>query len=593
MFAAVGPLIRRSVARGLDATASSRDDAPMATHVDEAQGLLRESRAAMAGTRWEEARVAAERAAALEPEDPEILEAWGEAAFFSGHRDGTFEAGERAYRRYRELGDDVGSARIAILIANASYDFTGDIPVARGWIGRALRWLEGAEPSRELAFVYGFDGHLAIFREQRPTHALARAEQAADIARSLGDIDMEMTAVALQGLAHSSMGQVDTGTALLDEACASLMAGEVEDPLLGSLILCYVVAACDRTRDFERADTWCRAMTDMCVRWSIDSMVASCRTQYASVLFSRGTWDEAEVELETAAASLGAERPGMAADAIVRLGELRRRQGRTEEAESLSSQADSHTHRAQAYPRVLLLRGGLALDRGAPAVASKLAKRYLRAVDPEDHALRVPGLELEVRAAIVAGTIDDRTDEALEELREAAFSVGTLPLRGSASFAEGAVAGARGDAERAKAALEDAVDLFLRAGTPFEEAEARAALASTLAGMGDGAQAEAEAEAAERTFARLGATESAARAAALIHAGPPVAPRDPAGLSRREREVLGLVASGASNEEISTVLFLSIRTVERHVSNIYAKLGVSGKTARVIAAEHAHRLGLI
>jgi LuxR family transcriptional regulator, maltose regulon positive regulatory protein len=572
---------------------SSRDDAPMATHVGEAQELLRESRTAMSATRWDEARDTAERAARLEPEDPEILEAWGEAAFFSGHRESTFDAAERAFGRYRELGDDLGSARVAILIANASYDFTGDIPVARGWIGRALRLLEGAAPSRELAFTYGFDGHLAIFREQRPAHALERAEQAADIARILGNIDMEMTAVALQGLALTTLGQVAAGAALLDESCASLMSGEVEDRLLGSLILCYVVAACDRTRDFDRADAWCRAMTDLCTRWSIDAMVASCRTQYASVLFSRGTWDEAEVELETASASLSAERPGMAADAIVRLGELRRRQGRTQEAESLSGQADSHAHRAQAYPRVLLLRGGLALDRGAPAEASKLARRYLRAVDPGDHALRVPGLELEVRAAVASGRIDERTEEAVNELRVAASSIGTLPLRGSASFAEGIVFETRGDAERAKAALEDAVDLFVRAGTPFEEAEARVALASVLGGMGDGRQADAEAEVAERTFARLGAARDAARAAAMIHAGPPPSARDPAGLSPREREVLALVASGKSNEEISQDLFLSVRTVERHVSNIYAKLGASGRTARVVAAEHARRLGLV
>ena len=564
----------------------------MATHVEEAQDLLRKTRAAMAATRWDEARVAAERAALLDPDDPEILEAWGEAALFSGHRKNTFDAGERAFRRYRELGNGPGAARVAILIASASYDFTGDIPVARGWIARALRVLEGAQPSRELTLIYGFDGHLAIFREQRPAHALERAELAADMARALDDVDLEMTAVALQGLALSSLGRVDTGTALLDEACAALMSGEVADPVLGSLILCYVVAACDRTRDFERADAWCRAMTDLCTRWSIDAMVASCRTQYASVLFSRGTWDRAEAELEAASASLGAERPGMAADAIVRLGELRRRQGRIDEAEALSRQADSHAHRAQAYPRVLLLRGGLALDHGAPAEASRLAKRYLRAVHPKDHAMRAPGLELEVRAAVASGTIDGRTDEAVRELREAASSVGTLPLRGSASFAEGTVYGTRGEADRAKDALEDAVDLFLSAGTPFEEAEARAALASVLAGIGDEAQAKAEADAAQRTFERLGATGSATGGAALIHAGPPAAVRDAAGLSPREREVLARIASGRTNVEIAGDLFLSVRTVERHVSNIYSKLGASGKAARVVAAEHAHRLGL-
>ncbi len=141
-------------------------------------------------------------------------------------------------------------------------------------------------------------------------------------------------------------------------------------------------------------------------------------------------------------------------------------------------------------------------------------------------------------------------------------------------------------------ALEDAVDLFVRAGTPFEEAEARAALATVLAGAGDDVRAEEEASAAEQTFVRLGAAAGAARAAALVHAGPrPTA--DPAGLSPREREVLSLIAAGRSNDEIAKELYLSVRTVERHVSNIYAKVGVSGKAARVVAAEHARRLDLV
>ena len=564
----------------------------MTERVAGVEELLRESREAMAGTRWEEARVAAEAADRLRPDDAEILEALAEASLFCGRRDATFDAGERAFRRYRELGDDHGAARLAILIANASYDFTGDIPVARGWIGRALRLLEGTAPSRELANVYGFDGHLAIFREHRPAHALERAEQAAEISRSLGDLAMEMTAVALQGLALSTLGEVARGTTLLDEACASVMSGEVEDHLLGSVILCYVVAACDRTRDFERADAWCRAMTDLCTRWSIDAMVAACRTQYASVLLSRGTWGQAETELEAASASLGAERPGMAADAVVRLGELRRRQGRVEEAEALARQADADAYRAQAYPGVLLLRGELALDRDAAAEASELARRYLRSVEPADRARRAPGLELAVRSAVAAGATGSEIDEVVTELHEAAEAIGTMPLRGSARFADGVVRAARGDAEGARASFEDAVDLFVRAGTPFEEAQARAALASVLSGAGHDERAGVEASEAERTFARLGAPASAARAAALLHAGPPSTP-DPAGLSPREREVLALLATGRSNEEIATQLFLSIRTVERHVSNIYAKVGASGKTARVVAADHARKLDLV
>ena len=60
-------------------------------------------------------------------------------------------------------------------------------------------------------------------------------------------------------------------------------------------------------------------------------------------------------------------------------------------------------------------------------------------------------------------------------------------------------------------------------------------------------------------------------------------------LSRRELEVLELVAAGLTNEEIATRLYLSIRTIERHLSNIYVKLGVSGKSGRAAAAARFSR----
>jgi DNA-binding NarL/FixJ family response regulator len=63
-------------------------------------------------------------------------------------------------------------------------------------------------------------------------------------------------------------------------------------------------------------------------------------------------------------------------------------------------------------------------------------------------------------------------------------------------------------------------------------------------------------------------------------------------LSRRELEVLQLLAAGKTNNEVADALFISVRTVERHISNIYAKIGASGHSARVVAASYASRYGI-
>jgi DNA-binding NarL/FixJ family response regulator len=555
-------------------------------YVTEATDLVTLGRVALSETRWEDARDRFDKAVELSPEDPVALEGVAEACTWTGDAGEAFRAGNEAFRRYQNRGDDLSAGRVAILLGNAAYDFRGDIAVARGWAHRAKRLLEPIGPTEELAVAHAFDAHLAIFRERDPVRALEEARAAAVVARQVRDVETEMASLALEGLALTSLGHVTEGTALLDEASTALMAGQVTSPLIGSVLLCYVVAACDRIRDLERADAWCRAMTELCERWSIDGMVAACRTQYAGVLLSRGTWDEAEAELRTAADLLRVSRPGMAADAIVRLAELRRRQGRAAEAEALCREADADPFRAQAYPAVLLVRGELALDRGDRAEAVDLADRYLRSVPSEDRALRAPGLELAVRSAAAS-----RADVApVDELRESAAAIGTLPVLGAARFAEGVWLASKGGLLAAKATLEDAVDLFLKARTPYEEARARAALAHALAAAGRSSLAEQEASAARDGFLKLGARGDADRAAAILHAKIPAA--EPAGLSRREREVLRLLARGLTNQEIAADLVLSVRTVERHVSNIYAKVGASGRAARVVATDYAHTHGM-
>ena len=284
------------------------------------------------------------------------------------------------------------------------------------------------------------------------------------------------------------------------------------------------------------------------------------------MLLWHGDWEPAERELTAAVQELGAIGPGRSVDALARLAELRRRQGRTREAAELLAQATPHRSHA-------LVEGLIALDRCDVAVASAAAARFLRRIGEADRFERVAGLELMVRAAVSGGDLEAARGAA-GELAAISVATPTAPLRAAAMLAEGRVAAARGDAE-AVALLEDAADLFDAAGGRYEAALARLELAAM--------------ERVAREVARAPRTEARARDV-LRELGARL-PEPAGGLSPREAEVLRLVALGRSNDEIAREL-VNTRTVERHVANAYAKIGASGRTARAVATAWAHAHGI-
>jgi DNA-binding NarL/FixJ family response regulator len=256
----------------------------------------------------------------------------------------------------------------------------------------------------------------------------------------------------------------------------------------------------------------------------------------------------------------------------VRLAELRRRQGRTEEATALIAQATHH-------PLAVLCRAAMALDRGDAVEAADGAARYLRLMG-EAQTERALGLELVVGAQALAGRPSEAA-AAARELRAIADAAATASLLGAASHAEGLVLLAEGDRDGAREAFEDAVELFGRAGLPFESARARVDLAGALRALGREDAAVHEFEHALESFAALGAAGEERRVAGVQ------ASRDADGagaLSRREREVLSLVAQGLTNAQIASALVLSEHTVHRHVANILTKLGSSTRAAAVARA---------
>jgi LuxR family maltose regulon positive regulatory protein len=540
---------------------------------------------------WEEARAAFE-AALQARESPEALEGLGIAAWWLDLADVMFDVRERAYRLFLERNDHLGAARVAVWLAWDCWAFRGENAVANGWLQRARRLLDGQPDCGERAWLECREGALALLEDGNPDRAFTHASEAIRVSQAIGSVDLEMLGRAVQGLALVASGAVAEGMRALDEVNAAVVAGELKDLVAIGLSCCYLIAACDRVRDYDRALQWCTRLKAFCTKWGLRPLFAVCRTQYASICMWRGTWLEAEQELVAATDELAASRPAMQADGIVRLAELRRRQGRLVEAAALFEQSEPHGLAS-------LGRAELAFDRGDMRAAAEQAARYLRRVALQNRTDRAAGLDLLVRALVGVGDLEGART-ALAELVGIAGHCGTTPLKGAASLAAGYVALGSGEMNEARRHLEDAVDSYLQSGAPFETARARIELARALGSLRQIDAAVRETQRAIDLLTELKAELEISRARAVLesltrqHQDPgtilPSSHIDSAGLTTRELEVLRLVASGLSNQLIGQRLFVSEHTVHRHLANIFSKLSVSSRAA---AVAQAARRGLL
>ena len=542
---------------------------------------------ALRGGEWADAKAAFEESLA-QGETPEALEGIGWVGHMLGEDRLTFDARERAYRLYVERGDRSSAARIAAYLAADHLMFRGEPAVANGWLQRAHSLIDDLEPCVDHGWLAIHEGHIAVSLEEDTAKARQLAARAVELGRMFGSPELEMLGLGLEGRALVSDGELAEGMGRLDEATTVALAGEARLLYCVAWACCYLISACERVRDFDRAAQWCERVGEFCSQHDI-FLLNTCRAHYASVLSWQGRWDEAESQLTAAVGGLQASRPPMVGDAIARLGELRRRQGRPVEAADLFARSESHTIS-------LLGRAALALDRDEPAEAAELADRYLRRFGDRGRVERSVGLEMAIRAHVRLGE-DASAAEALSELREIAARARTRPILAALRSAEGVLAASRGDHDAARRSFEDALDLLAACNAPFDAGRVRLDLAATLEALDRPDRAEREIEVAIHNFREIGADGESARAEAMLetlrkaNATPrtETAPGLLAGLSRRELEVLDLVARGLTNRDIAGRLVLSEHTVNRHVANILRKLGLSSRAA---AASLAGRSGL-
>jgi DNA-binding CsgD family transcriptional regulator/tetratricopeptide (TPR) repeat protein len=508
-------------------------------------------------------------------------------------------ARERAYRAYRADADTLSAARMAIWLASDHLDFRGADTIAKGWIERARRMLDDMDPSAEHGWLLLHEADIALRVKSANLETVARLSlEAAELGRELGVPDLETVGLGQAGVALVAQGKVEEGMRRIDAATSLALAEEFELALSPGWALCSAVSASEGVGDFPKAAQFCGSMRQMVDLWGGRHFAGVCRSAYGNVLATGGDWDGAEDELVAAAGDLKAARPAMAGGSLARLGALRARQGRIEEARE-------HFREAGAHPMAQVGLGELALAEGDAAGAADIAERVLRNIVDDALLTRLPAYELLALARNAQGD-PEAARAAAEHLVEGAQELGTGYLLGRASAVAARLDATAGSAENARRRCEDAIDLFHRASAPYEEAKARLILAEILLGLGRDDAARVELGAAREAFEALGATADAEAAAKPLSPGADfggetrAAAARPGGasgsagaasdLSPRELEVLRLVAQGLSDADIAERLVVSPHTVHRHVANIRSKLRLSSRTA---AVAYATREGLL
>ncbi|MBW3605114.1 MAG: LuxR family transcriptional regulator [Actinobacteria bacterium] len=541
--------------------------------MDDVAEVLRVAREAHRRRDWPgayERFTTARAATVLSAED---LGALSDAAWWLGRVDECVEAGEAAYQALLDAGRSRAAAMTALELA-VSLFLRGDEAPGSGWLGRAQRLLEPLPETPEHGYLrYIIEVEGALDGDDLGAVAdAARAVQA--IGRRHHDPNLRAAGVVGEGRALVKLGAAPRGVRLLDEAMVAVVSDDLAPEWAGN-VYCHLMAACHELADVRRAREWTEATSRWLSRLPAAVLFTGiCRVHRSQVYQTAGEWERAEDEAARVCEDLAGIGVASVAEAHYQLGELRRLRGELRAAGEAYSRARQLGRDPQPGEALLCLANG----RVDAATASIAAALHAVAAD---RLARAGLCAAQVEIAVAAEDVQT-AGRGCAELTDAAATYGTSGLEAAALHARGALVLAEGRAEEALPALRAACRRWNDVGAPYEVARACTLLGQAYEALGDHAAATAELSSARETFERLGATVDAARAAELLGDRSP-----PAGLTAREVEVLTLVAEGRTNREVAGELVLSEKTVARHLSNIFTKLGVSTRTeASAFAFEH-------
>ena len=512
----------------------------------------------------------------LSPLGRDDLAMYSWAAGLSGRDRELLAILERAYQLLLD-DDPLEAARVGFWLGYRLSGL-GEHGQASGWFARVERLLE-----RE-AKPCAISGYLRIPQTMRHLAqnefeaAFACAAEGARIGEEFAEPDLVSLARSLQGRARLRQGSIREGLALLDEAMVTVKAAG-DAPIVPAIVYCILIEGCRQVFALDRCREWTAALSSWCE--SQPQLVAFngvCMVHRVEVMEMNGQWDAALEEARRACQRMArTPDPVAAPGAHYQKAEMHRLRGELDEAEA--SYLEAHRLGREPQPGMSLLR--LAQGRGDAALGS-IRRALAAAGEPLQRARLLPTM---VEIALAAGDVEGAA-EASAELEQLSERFESEVLAAIAAHARGSVLLARGEPQRALDALRPALAVWQRLGAPYLAARVRVSSALACRALGDEDGAALELAAARKVFEELGARPDLSRL-------PPLQAENrgqrPDGLTARELEVLGLIAAGKTNKVIARELFLSEKTVDRHVSNIFLKLGVSSRAAATAYA-FTHKL---